>query len=121
MRFFLEFVSCWGPTTQRPTPHHTTTSAQEEIRSLVPPSNSRTRHRKKRGRLGASAAPPEWRPSLGSISETNIVPQRGDGRNGKVGPEREVKRKSDAAAKASYGSNDYTTIFSDAIYVLIHH
>lgn len=113
MRFFLEFVSCCGTTTQRTAVQ--TTTAEEEERSLVP-TFSLTRRQRKRGKLGATAAAatPEWRPSLGAISEDNIVPPRArsDGvRNGKFGPEREVCKRSAAAGAAAkvhhrnYGDN----------------
>ncbi|KAF3453554.1 hypothetical protein FNV43_RR03994 [Rhamnella rubrinervis] len=67
----------------------------EETKSLV--KSSRQHQRRKRGRLGqaglASAASAEWKPSLCSISEDNmIVGKSGDDRT--AGAERVVKRKS---------------------------
>ncbi|XP_028761764.1 uncharacterized protein LOC114720297 isoform X1 [Neltuma alba] len=106
---FLEFVFWCGYPTQR-SEAQTATSSQpfaEDEGSLVPLSAG-TRHRKKRGRLITATAATEWRPSLGSISEDNMVQQRerSNARNRKVEPEREVKRRnadgSGAASKARH-------------------
>ncbi|XP_054816212.1 uncharacterized protein LOC129316009 [Prosopis cineraria] len=107
---FLEFVFWCGSATRRSEVQSTTSTQPlaEDEGSLVSP---RTRHRKKRGRLITATTAQEWRPSLGSISEDHIVQarERGDARNRKVEPEREVKRRSpDAASKVhhrSYGDD----------------
>lgn len=72
MRFFLEFVSCCASPTGRAT--EPTVSAEEEDRWLVPAPvvSAAPSRRKKQKRMGA----PDWRPSLGSISEDIAVPPR---------------------------------------------
>ena len=114
MRFFLEFVSCCGSLPRSSEDVSKTESApvrsdetqlSDETQSLVPPV-SRTRRRKKRGRLGTSAVI-EWRPSLGSISEDIPLPPRGDTKNSTVEPERNAKRRSSSTAKARRYRDDY--------------
>ncbi|PON55759.1 hypothetical protein PanWU01x14_185680 [Parasponia andersonii] len=99
---FLEFVSCCGPalTPSGPTVRPEPARRPEETRSLVqPPPPPRSRRRRKRGWLGASgsvSASAEWRPSLCSISEDNVVviEKKGEENNRTAGSERMVKRKS---------------------------
>ncbi|EXB50914.1 hypothetical protein L484_021141 [Morus notabilis] len=120
---FLVFVSCCGPTVMpavRPESSQSSsaTPPAEETRSLV--RSRRYRRRPKRGRLGASGSAPvpvEWKPSLCSISEDNVVMvERSDGQDRQdqyrtAGPERLVKRKSGSGSSrmnvvASFG-DDY--------------
>ncbi|KAH0986807.1 hypothetical protein GBA52_014205 [Prunus armeniaca] len=90
MKFLLEFVSCCG--IARPATIGEQAPLSEETSSLVP---RRMRRRRKRGRLGNSGSTSpnsaEWRPSLTSISEDNVVAMVVD-RTAEV--ERAVKRKS---------------------------
>ncbi|KAK4286034.1 hypothetical protein QN277_002647 [Acacia crassicarpa] len=100
---FLELVFWCGSGAQR-SKLQSTASPQPLVEdegssvSLSP----RTGHRKKQRRLASTA--PEWRPSLGSISEDLIAQPREsvDTRNRKVEPEREVKRKNAAASKVHH-------------------
>jgi len=72
MRFFLEFVSCCA------SPRHTSDSlvpAEDEGKWLVPApvvAVASVRRQNRKRKVGAS----DWRPSLGSISEDVIVPQK---------------------------------------------
>ena len=72
MRFFLEFVSCCA------SPRHTSESlvpAEDEDRWLVPApvvAVASVRRPNRKRKVGA----PDWRPSLGSISEDVMVPQK---------------------------------------------
>lgn len=98
MKFFLEFVACCGlPLTDSSSAPTAPAPGAEESKSLV--KSSRERQRKKRGRLSqsgsasAASASAEWKPSLYSISEDNvIIAKRGDDR--KAEAQRVVKRKS---------------------------
>ncbi|KAJ7948514.1 Serine/threonine-protein kinase MRCK gamma like [Quillaja saponaria] len=92
MRFFLEFVPCCGHVITRRTVEATSSPpSSEERRSLVP--LSRSLRRRKRGRQNSMSSA-DWKPSLGSISEDNVVAEKVDERNGASGSDRKVKRKS---------------------------
>ncbi|KAI9093174.1 hypothetical protein K1719_027188 [Acacia pycnantha] len=104
---FLELVFWCGSGAQRSKVQSTAspqplTEDEGSSVSLSP----RTRHRKKQRRLTTASTAPEWRPSLGSISEDHIAQQRErvDTQNRKVEPEREVKRKNAAASKVHHRS-----------------
>ncbi|KAJ1441949.1 hypothetical protein SESBI_01159 [Sesbania bispinosa] len=104
MRFFFEFVSCCSsPTRHAPEP---AVPAEDEERWLVPASSaavtatpSRRPCRKKQRRMGA----PDWRPSLGSISEDSAVPPRE--RNGTVASAGRDAKKRGAAVGATKAHN----------------
>ena len=109
---FLEFVLWCGLSAGRSKVQSTAPSegAAEEEGSLMNMS-PRTRHRKKRVRSLTASNAPEWRPSLGSISEDHIAQprERIDGQNQ---PEREVKtRNADSASRSKaqrrYYSDDH--------------
>ena len=106
MRFFLGFVSCYGSVSRRPevTACDSPLRSRDESRSVVPV--SRSRRRNERGRLGDSAAA-GWMPSLGSISEDDVLPSRNNSRNGPVGSGRKVRRRS-GTTETKVHNRDYT-------------
>ncbi|KAA8523760.1 hypothetical protein F0562_010183 [Nyssa sinensis] len=104
MRFFLEFVSCCGYACRSSDPTATPSPPPDETRSLVhspPPSQPNTcrYRRRKRGRVAVSRSGSvvEWRPSLGAISEDNVVPEKE--RPEAVRSERILKRKVASTAR----------------------
>ncbi|CAL5403252.1 unnamed protein product [Camellia sinensis] len=100
MKSLMEFVSCCGSAPSRPDPLRA-----EETQFLVLPSSrkrpARGRYQnRKRGSSGTSA---DWRPSLGALSEDNVVPEseRERWRSMNAGSERMLKRKVSSSSSAS--------------------
>ncbi|KAF5948578.1 hypothetical protein HYC85_014535 [Camellia sinensis] len=100
MKSLMEFVSCCGSAPSRPDPLRA-----EETQFLVLPSSrkrpARGRYQnRKRGSSGTSA---DWRPSLGALSEDNVVPEseRERWRSMNAGSERMLKRKASSSSSAS--------------------
>ncbi|KAI3457019.1 hypothetical protein Pfo_013682 [Paulownia fortunei] len=62
MKFFFEFVTCCGPC-----------SSGTEAKRLLVVHETRRRVGRKRGRLRGGRGGCEWRPSLSSISEDNVL------------------------------------------------
>ncbi|PQQ09844.1 uncharacterized protein Pyn_19401 [Prunus yedoensis var. nudiflora] len=128
MKFFLEFVSCCG--IARPATTGEQAPLSDETSSLVP---RRMRRRRKRGRPGNSGSTSpnsvEWRPSLSSISEDNVVAMVVE-RTAEV--ERAVKKREERpesddssgpqprrGLRASVTYNGDSGVLSDAVYVLM--
>lgn len=115
---FLEFVSCCGPAvTSGPAVRPEPVRRQDETSSLV--QQPRCRRRRKRGRLGgsgsASASSAEWKPTLCSISEDNVVIEKRE-ENRTVGTVRLVKRKSGARSPRTNGAS-YNDDYGYVIYI----
>ncbi|KAL2496221.1 uncharacterized protein Fot_39978 [Forsythia ovata] len=86
MKFFLEFVACCGSgARQQP--------AEESTLLVVP--EARPRVGRKRGRVAGErrCGLVDWQPSLSSIAEDNVLPER----NTKQAPRRSLKRKGGAS------------------------
>ncbi|KAF7833902.1 uncharacterized protein G2W53_008761 [Senna tora] len=117
MRFLLDCVTCCGFGYGAPrspvciTPSAFSRNLCDERNSLVsrPPPSRRRRRRKQRGRLYST---PDWKPSLGSICEDDVVPQRCDS----VKSERGGKRKT-ADAAVHYRVNNIDYVFSAMLHV----
>lgn len=105
MKFFCEFVSCCGaPPLPAVVPEE---SRQVEIRK---------RYRKERmgSSRSSSSSSVEWQPSLSSISEDNVIPEKEER---SAEPERTPTRKAASGAKIhvrSY-SEDYGYLLYDVV------
>ncbi|XP_028080116.1 uncharacterized protein LOC114281757 [Camellia sinensis] len=100
MKSLMEFVTCCGSAPSRPDPLRA-----EETQFLVLPSSrkrpARGRYQnRKRGSSGTSA---DWRPSLGALSEDNVVPEseRERWRSMNAGSERMLKRKVSSSSSSA--------------------
>lgn len=105
MKFFCEFVSCCGPPPQPAV-------VPEEMRQV----EIRKRYRKERmgSSRSSSSSSVEWQPSLSSISEDNVTP---DKEERSAEPERTPTRKTASGAKIhvrSY-SEDYGYLLHDVV------
>ncbi|KAL7186424.1 hypothetical protein ACSBR2_028214 [Camellia fascicularis] len=104
MKSLLEFVTCCGSAPSRPDPLR----AEERQFLVLPSSRQRQRQRPARGRYqnrkrGSSGSSADWRPSLGAISEDNVVPEseRERWRSMNAGSERMLKRKVSSSSSSS--------------------
>ncbi|XP_004505423.1 uncharacterized protein [Cicer arietinum] len=108
MRFLLEFVSCCATPEKRAS--ESSVLAEDEDRWLVPApvvsvasASSRTRFRKKQRKAGA----PDWRPSLGPISEDVVVPPKA----ATITPGREAKKKTSARGATKVYRRSYSDVY----------
>ncbi|XP_022992846.1 uncharacterized protein LOC111489053 [Cucurbita maxima] len=115
MKFLPEFVSCCVPVSvsRMENPEATEAPGAEEIRSLAPVT-TRIHLRRRRGAPYTSAAKMagDWTPSLGAISEDNVVlvvMERKKSEDRTAESERSVKRKSgsrNGKARGVHGRNN---------------
>ncbi|KAE8703203.1 Organic cation/carnitine transporter4 isoform 1 [Hibiscus syriacus] len=119
MRSFLECVSCWGTTTHEVSMEEVVTVAareEEETKSLMPAGTTAASRRKTdrvRVRVGSTGSVnPQWKPSLCSITEDNIMTENRKKTPSETPPrtvDRVVKRKSSSGP----GSNVHVRSYSN--------
>ncbi|KAL4309224.1 hypothetical protein GQ457_01G005420 [Hibiscus cannabinus] len=117
MRSLLECVSCWGTTTHEVsmteevvTVAVTPARVEEETKSLMPADTEATSRRKTtrvRVRVGSTrSVNPQWKPSLCSITEDNVVTEKKEKTQSKTPTKmttvnRAVKRKSSPGSRSN--------------------